>query len=232
MLEPFGEDIWIAAGPDVVSVGFRYPTRMAVIRLADGGLFVWSPVTLTLALRAETDALGPVRCIVAPNSLHHLALPQWRAAYPDATLYAAPGLRARRKDIVFDADLGDGAPPAWSGQLDQVVVRGNAITTEIVFFHRASGTALFTDLLQNFPERHFRGMQAIVARLDGMIGAEARVPRKFRLAFTDRKRAREGVDRILAWPTRQVLMAHGAPVRAGGQAYLRRAFEWLGPSAR
>ena len=33
-------------------------TRMAVIRLSDGCLFVWSPIQLTDILRAEVDSLG------------------------------------------------------------------------------------------------------------------------------------------------------------------------------
>jgi hypothetical protein len=44
---------------------------MAAIRLSGGSLFVWSPVALTEDLRAEVDALGEVRYLVAPNSLHH-----------------------------------------------------------------------------------------------------------------------------------------------------------------
>jgi len=228
VLEPFGENIWIAAGGEASVAGFRYPTRMAVMRLADGGLFAWSPVALTEALKSQVDALGPVRCIVTPTALHDLALPAWRAAYPEATLYAAPDSRTRCKTVTFDADLGDDAPAAWAGQVDQVPVRGNAIATEVVFFHRASGTALFADLLQNFPPGWFRGWRGIVAQLDGMTGAEASVPQKFRFAFTDRRAARENLARIFQWPVQNVLMAHGDPVRGDGAAYLQRAFAWLG----
>ncbi len=185
-LDPFGENIRLGAGPVISSAGFRYPTRMVVIRLADGGLFVWSPVALSVEQRAAVDALGSVRFIVAPNSLHHVFLPEWKAAFPAAALHAAPGLRARRKDIAFDADLTDTPPPGWAGEIDQVVVRGNLITTEVVFFHRKSGVALFTDLIQNFPPGWFEGLQGVIARMDGMLGAEAQVPQKFRLAFTGR----------------------------------------------
>ena len=46
-------------------------------------------------------------------------------------------------------------PPIWGDDIDQVIMRGNTITTEVVFFHRTSGTVLFTDLLQNFPPDWF-----------------------------------------------------------------------------
>jgi hypothetical protein len=197
---------------------------MAVVRMADGGLLAWSPVALTAGLRAELAALGEVRLLVAPNSLHHLHLAEWREAFPAAPLHAAPGLARKRPDLACDAELGD-VPLA--ADLDQVVVRGNAITTEVVFFHRPSGTVLFTDLLQRFPPGWFRGWRALVARLDLMTQPQPAVPRKFRLAFTDRRAARDAVQRILDWPTQKVVMAHGSPVERDARAYLTRAFRWL-----
>ena len=226
-LQEFGPDIWIAEGPNVAVAGFHYPTRMAVMRLADGTLFIWSPVRLTDDLQAAVDTLGRVRHLVAPNSLHHLFLQEWKRAYPEAELHAPPGLRKRRADIAFDADLGDAPNPDWAGRIDQVLMRGNVITTEAVFFHARSGTVLFTDLLQQIPSGLVSGWRAVIARLDLMVGPEPSVPRKFRLAFTDRRAAREAMQRILAWPAEKVLMAHGTPVENDAPAFLRRAFGWL-----
>jgi hypothetical protein len=228
-LQQFGDEIWFADGPTVVSAGFRYPTRMAVIRLESGGLFVWSPIALSGELRAGVDALGEVHFLVTPTKMHHLALRAWRSAYPSAVLYAAPGSRQRRLEIGFDEDLGEAPARGWAGQIAQVIMRENAIAEEVVFFHEKSRTVLFADLLQNFPHGWFGGLQALAARMDGMIGTEARTPNKFRLAFTNRKAARASLERILAWPTEKVLMAHGTPVSADGGAFLRRAFAWLAP---
>jgi hypothetical protein len=227
MLKEFGRAIWIANGPEAVVAGFRYPTRMAVMQLADGGLFIWSPVALSDSLRTAIDALGPVRHIVEPNALHHLFLAEWQRSYPEATFHAPPGLRKKRPDIAFDTDLGDTPAPDWAGQIDQVVLRGNRITTEVVFFHAPSGTVLFTDLLQQIPPGMLSGWRAVVARLDRMTGPEPSVPRKFRIAFSDRRAARDAVGRILAWPAEQVLMAHGTPVTRDAHGFLRRAFRWL-----
>lgn len=226
-LQAFGDDIWIAAGPTVESMGFHYPTRMAIIRLADDGLFLLSPVALSDAVRGEIAALGEVRHVVAPNSLHHVFLPEWRSAYPNAHFYAPPGLRERRKDVRFDADLNDAAITAWDGSIEHVLMRGNLITTEAVFFHKTSRTVLFTDLIQNFPRDWFGGVQALIASMDGMTGAEPQVPQKFRAAFVDRKAARAGLERIRAWPAENVIMAHGEPLRGGGSDFIARAFQWL-----
>jgi Domain of unknown function (DUF4336) len=226
-VQQFGHEIWIADGPAVVVAGFHYPTRMAVIRLSDGGLFIWSPIQFTDALRAEVDVLGPVRHVVSPNSLHHLFLQEWKSAYPEATLYAPPGLRNKRRDIVFDADLGNAPDTDWVKEIDQVPVLGNLITTEVVFFHAKSGTVLFTDLIQQLPPGLFSGWRALVAKLDLMVGPEPSVPRKFRFAFTNRRAARASLRRIFAWPAQKVFMAHGTPVEKDASAFLRRAFGWL-----
>jgi hypothetical protein len=227
MLQPFGEEIWLADGPTTSVIGFHYPTRMVVIRLSGGALFIWSPIPLSEAIRTGVDALGEVRHLIAPNALHHLFLGEWQRAYPSAKVYAPPGLRERRKDIDFDGDLGDAPAPEWSEDIDQVLMRGNLITTEVVFFHHKSGTAIFTDLIQHFSPTWFTGWRAVVARLDLMTATEPQVPRKFRNAFVDRRAARAALRRILAWPARKVLMAHAAPVEDDGQAFIGRVFRWL-----
>jgi hypothetical protein len=228
VLQVFGPDIWIVNGPiATAAAGFHYPTRMAVIRLKNGDLVLWSPVQFSEALRRAVEDLGIVRYLVPPNSLHHTFLGDWQRAYPKARVYAPPGLRQKRKDIEFEGDFIDAGIPAWAGQIDVAIVWGNRITNEVVLFHRKSGTAIFTDLLQQFPSDWFSGWRLLIARLDLMVAGEPTVPRKFRLAFTDRTAAREAVARILAWPTDKVLIAHGAPVTADGQAFLRRAFRWL-----
>lgn len=227
MLRAFGDELWIADGSQVTAIaGFCYPTRMAVIRLTDGGLWVWSPVEPTPGLRAAVEALGPVRHLVAPNALHHLFLGDWMDLHPGAEVHAAPGLRGKRRDLAFDDDLGDRIHPDWAGQIDQEVVRGNLIVEEVVFFHRPSRTVLVADLLQQLP-RGRPGWRGVVARLDLMTGDEPAVPRKFRLAFVRRRAARGAVGRLLDWPARGVVMAHGTPVEEDGQAFLRRAFAWL-----
>ncbi|HEU0217809.1 MAG TPA: DUF4336 domain-containing protein [Stellaceae bacterium] len=207
--------------------GFPYPTRMALILLPDNGLFVWSPIALTSAMRREVDALGPVHCLVAPNLLHHLFLAEWRQAYPQARLYAAPELARRRRDLVFDGVLGDAAEPDWAADIDQIAVRGSLAMTEIVFFHRLSRTAIFADLIQNFPPDWFHGWRRIVAGLDGIVAPHPGAPREWRASFVDRCAARAALGRILAWPIERVLIAHGEPATSDGGAFVRRAFAWL-----
>ena len=227
MLRRFGEEIWTAEGPTVSVAGFGYPTRMVVIRLSDGALLIWSPTAFSDDLRTAVDQLGPVRHLVAPNSLHHRFLGEWHQAYPDAKLHGVPELRTKRPDLKWGDDLDDTPIAGWSDDLDQVVMRGNWITTEVVFFHRRSRTAVFTDLIQQFEPGWFRGWRAFVARLDLLTAPKPTVPRKFRLAFHHRGMARDALQRIMAWPTEGVLTAHAAPILHDGRAAIAHAFGWL-----
>lgn len=228
-MTPFGPELWLVDGPAVTgAAGFHFPTRMAVVRLPnDNGLWVWSPVALTQELRSAIAALGPVRYLIAPNSLHHTFLAEWAAAYPDARVYAAPGLTQQVARTEIHSTMGDEPEPAWAKAMEQAIVRGNRITTEVVFFHRESATVLVTDLVQQIPKGWYRGWRAVVARLDLMTAPVPSVPRKFRMATTDKVAARIAVKRILEWPAQRLVMAHGTPMRSGGQEALRQAFGWL-----
>ena len=90
-LRPLEVDIWTAEGPIVSFYTFAYPTRMVVVRLADGGLWLWSPIALTDDLVAETTALGDVRHLVSPNPLHHLTCRNGRPPF------RMPGSGVRRR---------------------------------------------------------------------------------------------------------------------------------------
>lgn len=227
MLQRFAEEIWTAEGPTASVAGFEYPTRMIVIRLSDRSLFVWSPVAITHDLQVAVDQLGKVAHIVAPNTLHHIHIADWHRSYPDARIHAVPELRTKLSELRWDSDLSAVPDTGWADDVDQVVVPGNRITTEVVFFHRRSRTVIFADLIQQFEPGWFKGWRALVARLDLMTAQKATVPRKFRIAFRDRNAARTALRRILEWPAEAVLAAHAAPIRRDGRDAIAHAFNWM-----
>ena len=227
-LEPLDRDLWIADGPAVSFFGFPYPTRMAVIRLPSGELWVWSPIALDDAMATALAALGPVAHLVAPNKLHHLFLADWKARWPAARLYAAPGLARRRRDLAFNAELGDLPDSAWATVVDQIVVRGSPVMAEVVFFHRPSRTALVTDLVQRFDPATARGWRGWIMRADGLVGPRGSTPREWRLTFVDRRAARAARAHVLAWDPVRVVIAHGEWIRARGREELAQALAWMG----
>ena len=230
-LRPLEVDIWTAEGPIVSFYTFAYPTRMVVVRLADGGLWLWSPIALTDDLVAETTALGDVRHLVSPNPLHHLYLSQWKAAFPHARIWGPPSTIDKRRDLHFDGALTDDAPPDWAGQIDQVLFGGSLMMEEVVFFHRASRTAILADLSENLSEdflaRHWSPWRRRLARLWRITEPWGWAPLEWRLSFTDRRRARRAAERIIAWDAEKVVVAHGPLQTENGRAYLERALSWI-----
>jgi len=227
MLEPFGRELWLSDGPTLQFLGFPYPTRMAVARLADGGLFVWSPIAFDAELAAGVDALGPVRHLVAPNGLHHLYLAQWVGRYPQARLHAAPGLARKRRDLRFDTELGDAPDATWARDFDQVVFGGTFLWKEVVFFHRPSRTALVADLIQRLEPGSIGGPKELVMRLWGLVGEGGSTPREWRASFWNRRVARRALRRALAWDPERLVVAHGSCARSKGRKALERGLRWL-----
>jgi hypothetical protein len=227
MIVEFGPGLYVADGPTVSFYGFPYPTRMAVACLSDGTAWVWSPVALTDDLAKAVDAIGPVRHIVSPNKLHHLFLRDWSRRWPDAQLYAPPGLSRKKPELRFDAELADEADPIWASDIDQVIFRGSFMLQEVVFFHRVSATAIFGDLIQRFPEWSLSGWQAALMRLDGLAGKRGSTPREWRATFLRRGPARAARERVLRWNPVRLLIAHGECAHSGARDIIAAALSWI-----
>lgn len=226
-IRAFGNALFVADGPNVSFFGFPYPTRMAIAQLPSGALWVWSPVALSPELRDEVRTLGEPRYAVEPNKLHHLALAQWVEAFPALCLYAPPGLREKRKDLHFAAVLDDEAPAAWEDQIDVMTVEGSLAVTELFFFHRPSRTCLVGDLIQKHNPGAMSLWQRLLMKADGLLGPNGSTPREWRLTFTDRKRARAALERVLAWNPERLLIAHGTCAESNGAEVLARSLAWL-----
>jgi len=227
MLEEFGPHLYVADGPTVSFYGFPYPTRMAVAKLSDNSAWVWSPVALSEGLAGAVDAIGPVSHIVSPNKLHHLFLGEWAKRWPDARLYAPPGLARKRPDLRFDVELADEPDAAWAADIDQVIFRGSFAMEEVAFFHRASRTAIIGDLVQRFPESKMSGWSGMLMRLDSLVGEHGSTPREWRASFLRRGAARRARDKVLGWKAERLLIAHGECSQSKATAILTEALGWL-----
>jgi hypothetical protein len=227
MLESFAPSLWIADGPTVPFYGFPYPTRMVVVRLADGSAWVWSPVALTEELAHAVEAIGPVRYILSPNKIHHLFLAEWAERWPEARLFAPPGLASKKPDLHFDAELGDEPDPAWAADIDQVIFHGSLAMEEVVFFHRASRTVIICDLIQRHPEAKMTGWKGMLMRLDGLVGEHGSTPREWRATFLQRKPARAARDKVLNWNAERLVIAHGECAQAEATSIIAGALRWI-----
>lgn len=231
------DDVWIVDGSTVSFYKLPFPTRMTVVRLDDGTLFVHSPVELTEELRGHIEALGEVGYLVAPNWIHYAFLPQWQRAYPSAITWAAPGVQERAKkqgtSIGVDHVLTDEEPAAWRGQINQLVVAGSDVHVEVVFFHRASETLILTDLIENFESEKTPLWLRPITRLAKISAPDGQMPVDMRLTFRfgskgkGKMRLNAAVETMLAWEPERVVISHGRWFEKNGTAELRRAFRWV-----
>ena len=204
---------------------------MAVVRLDDGGLWIWSPVSLGAELEQAVRALGPVRHLVSPNKLHHLFLGQWSARFPEAKLWGPASTVAKISQLHFSGTLADRAPPDWEGQIDQYYFDNSRFLDELLFFHRESRTAIVGDYSQPFSDaflkREWPRWARFLAKRVKMIEGWGHPPLEVRMTFFHRATARAKVRALIAADPERVVVAHGEIVRGGGAEYLRRAFSWL-----
>jgi hypothetical protein len=223
MLRPLAPDLFVTERP-LRLAGLDIGTRMTVIRLPGDRLFLHSPVAFDEGLREELDRLGRVRFAVGPNRFHHVFLAGVSAAYPDAELWAAPGLERKRRDLTFDGVLGDEPAPGWAGRLGQCLVRGFPLMNEVVFLHAASRTLVVADLAFHFGPGS-PALPRIAVRLAG--GKRFGPTFVARLLARDRAAARASLERVLAWDFERVIVAHGQVLEEGGREALRAGYAWL-----
>ncbi len=222
-LTKIAPELWIAEEP-LRYLGFEVGRRMAVIRLADGGLLIHSPARLSAGLRAALDRLGDVRFVVPASELHgHLYMEQYRAAYPQVKLFAAPGLDRKRKDLRFAGLLSDVPEPEWRADLAQMTFEGWRRLDEIEFFHPKTRTLITGDLCFNFGP----GITRLFAqgRIRRRLGPSTEC--RFLGLFRDRTAVRRSVERILEWDFERILPGHGEIVHTGGRATFAKDFARL-----
>ncbi|MEO8800889.1 MAG: DUF4336 domain-containing protein [Polyangiaceae bacterium] len=226
-LRPIVSDLlWVKEHP-IRLAGCRFLTRMTVIRL-DDGICLHSPVEIDASTRSAIAALGHVRAIVAPSTLHHLFVASAQKAFPSARTYGIAGLEKKRTDLHFDELIGDEPPPLWAGQMNQVTI-GNPVMREVDLFHRASRTLIAVDLIENFrPETPGTNvvLRAMMRAL-GMWGRPAPAP-ELRWMTRERLKNRAALERLLSWPFERAIIAHGELLERDAHEAIRQAWQWLG----
>lgn len=225
MLKQLDENLWIY-DEAASHLGFEFGARMTIIKLGSGELLLHSPLEISPQLKTEIDALGPVRFVVSPFRFHYLALEDCARVYPDAKYFAPPGLDTKKVPSVnFSARLKDTPPDEWKNDLDQLIIKGNALNNEVVFFHATSKTLICADLCFNIPDD--RGaLTSLIAK--GLGVHEHFAPSlNFKIAVRNKTLVRQSIRKILQWDFERVIISHGDIIESGGKQKMRAAFAWL-----
>jgi hypothetical protein len=238
VLKAVAERVWIVDAPPIRAAGLPLPVRMTVIQLASGELLLHSPTRYDEGLARELARIGPVRHLVAPSFAHWMFLKDWQEANPVALTWAAPGLRKRRQlrraGVRIDEELLEKAPPDWSGEIEQVLVRSGPFA-EVELFHRPSRTLLLTDIVQNLEPERLPAAWRGPTQMLGVTAPSGKAPAYLRLLLrmNGRKNA-EAATRLLNFRPQRVVFAHGRWFDENATDQLAAALAWMtrGPGRR
>lgn len=228
VLKPVAPDIWIVDGPWIRFYGLPFPTRMTVVRLSNGDVWVHSPIEVGNELEKAVSAIGPVRYLVAPNWIHYAWISVWQKHFPDATTFVSPGVaeRAAKKgaQLHFDEELGNKPAIQWSSDIDQRLAE-SGYHIEAVFFHRASRTLILTDLIENFEKHKMPWWTRPLLKLGGVCAPNGGMPRDMAAGFKKHpEHLQKLVAEMIAWNPEKVILAHGKWYEKDGTKELKRAF--------
>ena len=227
---PQAENIWTVEGPEVqyrlAGAHIPCPTRMTVIRLANGTLWLHSPVAHSANLQQTLDALGPVSAIIAPNSYHYLQVDAWASMNTDATVFASTDVA--HKIVAKPTSLDKTLVADWSADIDHISIELGKFS-ETVFFHRSSQSLVVTDLMQTFEASRVRSLFIrLLLQLGGATGPNAKPSIEIRLAAQKhREELRVGVEQMIAWMPLRVILSHGVCIQDNSVEAIGSAFLWL-----
>jgi hypothetical protein len=235
MLRQIDANLWVAEQP-FKYFGLSVGTRMTVIRFTNGELAVISPIQIDEAIAHQLNQIGVVRHIIAPNLYHYLFAANFKALYPDAIFWAAPGLESKKPDLPIDRILGRDEHPLPK-EIEYVFFDGFRTLgfsgfdsiNECVFFHCESRTLILTDTAFHFDES-FPFLTQFATRVLG--GYKNLSPSLLeRVATQEKEKVKRSVEKVLAWDFERVIMAHGSIIEKNGKQKFQEGYaRFLGQS--
>lgn len=232
--KPLAPDIGIVDGAleylTVAGIGLPFPftTRMTVVRLSNGDLFLHSPIKFDERLAKELTGLGRVRHLVSPNQFHYAHIGEWAKTFPEAISWASPRVRrrarARHVDIDFTRDLDVSAPEEWCREIDQLLFPGGYFK-EFIFFHKASRTLMLTDSIINIELDKISAPWRTATKLTGMYHPYGKIFFGMRLPLlVQRRKAKAAIGKIRSWQPQRIVLSHGRCFDGDAANVIRRIF--------
>jgi hypothetical protein len=213
------DGVWQVKG----SLPMPLPRNMTILRLADGGLLLYSAIAMDDAGLAALEALGRPAVMVVPHTDHLMDAPFYAARYPGLRVVAAEDARALLGTRVTVHATPEAALPALGVRSHRVAgLKRDEIVLEVDL--AGGGKALvFTDLIGNVPRAP--GVRGAILGLLGTPGGGPGVARIVRFRqIADRAAVRAWLEKMAALPdVRMLLVAHGQPILDGAPELLAAA---------
>jgi Domain of unknown function (DUF4336) len=228
-IREFANDIWLVDGPIIRDMGVLFTTRMTIVRLSNGSIWISSPVSVSFATLKRISELGDVRYLIAATPRHVWRLAPWHTLFPEAQLWASrPTLfTLQHGHLPIMGYLGDTPVKAWSTDFDQLEFKGNHLLSEVLFFHKNSHTVILDDLIQRNPPAQANALANAILKLAGAQNPDGVVGLDMRMTFLNRSLARQSLEKLLSWDFDKLIIAHGACFESNAKQYVKRAFRWL-----
>lgn len=218
--------IWIKEYP-IHYAGVDFNSRMTVVRLANGNLFIHSPCEIDEITKSLIERIGNVEFIVAPGSYHYLYIESAQKAFPDAETFICPGIERKKPEIEFDWLLSDRPDERWENDFDQVLVRGNKIIWEVAFYHKSTRTLILVDLIENITDET-EGVSWTLKLWWKLVFRMWNNPKpapEYQLGWKDKKAASKSLKRILDWDFERIIISHGDLIEENAKSVALRAWK-------
>jgi hypothetical protein len=228
-LQKFAENVWIVEGPLVRDMGIMFTTRMTVVKLSDGSLWIESPVPASDKMIQSICELGSIKYLVAATPRHVWRLNVWHDLFPEAQLWITKisPFTLKKGDLQFTGFITDDTPTDWSNDFEHLVFKGNPWLEECFFFHKKSRTVIMDDLIQIHEHRKGKIYHNVLLKLEGVMGSNGGVGLDLRVSFIHRKMARQSLEKLLSWDFDKLIIAHGRCIEKDAKQFVEHAFRWL-----
>ncbi len=216
-LHQLDQNLWVIDHPFKL-LGACLGTRTTVIRLLDDSLLLHSPGAGLSSLKTELEQLGPVNYLLAPNTMHHLALPATAKLFPAAKIYGPAGLKAKQSGL----QILEPESAAWAAELPIQLLSGFGQFEERAFFHAPSRSLLLTDLVFNIQQTDHSWTRLFMSLNDGY--GKFGPTRMARSMIKNKALMSQTLTQLLAWDFERVIMSHGDVLEHNGKQALKESF--------
>ncbi|GAM85485.1 hypothetical protein ANO11243_034920 [Dothideomycetidae sp. 11243] len=219
--------------------------RGTIVRMANGHLVVFSPVALTDQVKAQTEGLGTVKYLVAPDIEHHLFLDPWHKQYPDAKLIGSEALKIKREKMgkplpwtyIWKKDVQPSVDAEFDKEFEYTFVSAHP-NKELVFNHKPTKTLIQADLMFNLPatEQYSKsgvsptsGFLTQAFTLFSSPQGTAIWQKRFTwyvFSAPDRPSFDKSVRIIDGWDFRRMIPCHGDVIERNAKEVFRKVFAW------
>ncbi len=222
--------IWIKEYP-IHYACTQFNSRMTVVRLSNGNLFIHSPCEIDQQTKTAIETLGKVDFIVAPGSYHHLHVSSAQRAFPEAETFICPGIETKNPQLEFDWLLGDRADKRWADDFEQVLVRGNKYIWEVAFFYKPTRTLILVDLIENFTNatKGVNWLLKLWFKVVYRMWANPKPAPEYQMGWKDKQAASKSLNKILSWDFESIIVSHGELIEGNAKDVARQA--WRRPLA-